>query len=176
MQPDAEHQQDHPDLGELERQSLIDDKSWRERADDDAGEEISHQRRQFEPMGNRAQYEGEAEAEDDRGDEGRLKRHDRMPPEKGSDLCVPYCRGLLSADCAIPDRSFQSSPPCRSERPVRASGRFTSRHYAVFGCAGQLQRPMRSGTLHNAVSPPASLRKPGASFIESTILIAQVAD
>ena len=46
VQADAEHQQDDADLGELAGEILVGDKARRERADDDAGEQIADQRRQ----------------------------------------------------------------------------------------------------------------------------------
>ena len=45
MQPDAEHQQDHADLGELVGEVLVGDEAGRERSDRDAGEQIADQRR-----------------------------------------------------------------------------------------------------------------------------------
>ena len=77
MQPDPEHQQDDADLGELQRQVLVGDKAGRGRADRDAGEQIPDQRRDAQPVGDRAEDEGEADAEDDRRDQrGRVVLHD----------------------------------------------------------------------------------------------------
>ncbi len=69
MQADAEHQQDHADLGELIGDVLVGDKSRRERPDDDAGQQIAHQRRDFQPLRHRTEREGEDEAGHQRGDE-----------------------------------------------------------------------------------------------------------
>ena len=77
MQADPEHQQDDADLGELQRQVLVGDKARRERADRDAGEQVSDQRRDPQPVGDRAKDKGEADAEDDRRDQrGRVVLHD----------------------------------------------------------------------------------------------------
>ena len=57
------------------RQRLVGDEAGRERADRDAGEQIADQRRDAEPMGDRAEDEGEREADDDRGDQRRVMRH-----------------------------------------------------------------------------------------------------
>ena len=54
MQADAEHQQHHTDFGELAGQSHVRDKSRRVRADQDAGDEIADQRRQFQPRSREA--------------------------------------------------------------------------------------------------------------------------
>ena len=52
VQADPEHQQDHADFGELIGDALIGDKTGREGADGDAGEEIADQRRQLEKLRN----------------------------------------------------------------------------------------------------------------------------
>jgi len=64
MQADAEHQQDHADIGKLERQLGIGDEAWRERPDGDACKDVARQRRQAQQVGERAEDEGETEAED----------------------------------------------------------------------------------------------------------------
>ena len=51
MQADAEHQQDHADLGQLRRQGLVGDEAGRERPDHDAREQVAHQRRQPQRAG-----------------------------------------------------------------------------------------------------------------------------
>ncbi len=72
MQTDAEHQQDHADLGEFPGEMLIGDEARREGAGEDAGEQIPHQRRDSEPDRNGAEDESEAEAGDDRRYERRI--------------------------------------------------------------------------------------------------------
>jgi hypothetical protein len=44
VKPDAEHQQDDAEFGELARQSRIADETRRERADGDAGDEVADER------------------------------------------------------------------------------------------------------------------------------------
>ena len=77
MQPDAEHQQDDADLGELVGQALVGDEARRERSDHDAGEQIADQRRDPEPMCQRAKRKRQHEADDDQGDQRRVVRHRR---------------------------------------------------------------------------------------------------
>jgi len=66
---DAEHEQDHADFGQLVRDRLVGDESWREGADGDAGDEVTDDRRHAQAARERAEEECEAEAPDDRGDE-----------------------------------------------------------------------------------------------------------
>ena len=75
MQPDAEHQQDHADLGELAGQVLVGDEAGRERSDRDAGEQIADQGRDPEAVGDRAEQPGEPERDDDGRDQRRVMRH-----------------------------------------------------------------------------------------------------
>jgi hypothetical protein len=44
VQADAEHQQDHADLGQLRRERLVGDEARRERADHYAREQVADQR------------------------------------------------------------------------------------------------------------------------------------
>ena len=75
MQADAEHQQDHADLGQFGRHPRIGDEAGGERPDDDPGEEIAGDRRDFEPVRQRAHSEGDDETGDDGADQGRMMRH-----------------------------------------------------------------------------------------------------
>ena len=70
MQADAEHQQDDADLGELACERLVGDEARRRRADQHAGDEIADERRQTQPMGERAEHPGESQRDDDGGDQG----------------------------------------------------------------------------------------------------------
>ncbi len=72
MQPDAEHQQDDADFGELVGHVLVADIARRERPDQHAGEQIADQRRHAETMRQCAKREGQHEADDDQGDERRM--------------------------------------------------------------------------------------------------------
>ena len=44
LQPQAEHQEDDADFGQLFRQSDVGDKAWRVRADEHAGQQVSYER------------------------------------------------------------------------------------------------------------------------------------
>lgn len=59
MKADAEHQQDDTYLCELRRKRLVGDEPGRERADDDAGQEVADDRRHLDPVGNPGKKEGE---------------------------------------------------------------------------------------------------------------------
>ena len=65
MQPDAEHQQDHADLGQLVGQALVGHIARREGADEHAGEQIADERRDAEAMRQGAESECQDEADDD---------------------------------------------------------------------------------------------------------------
>ena len=75
MEPDAEHQQDHADLGELVGDVLVGDIAGRERPDQDTGEQIADQRRELEAMHQYAQGECEHEADGEGGNERWDVRH-----------------------------------------------------------------------------------------------------
>jgi hypothetical protein len=72
MQPDTEHQEDHADIGELQRQSRIADEAGRERAYRNAGHQIAGDGRDLQPVRDRAEHECKPDADDDHRDEGRL--------------------------------------------------------------------------------------------------------
>ena len=72
MQADAEHQQDDADLGELFGEILVGDIARRERADQDAGQQIADQRRDAQTLGERAEDKGEHEADNDGGNQRRM--------------------------------------------------------------------------------------------------------
>ena len=67
MHPDAEHEQDDADLGELGRELRVGDEAGGIGTDDDAGEHVAHQRGQADPAGRPAQGERDGE----RAGEGR---------------------------------------------------------------------------------------------------------
>ena len=75
MQPHPEHEQDHAKFGKFRRQALIGNEARRVRPGEDAGHKITNERWQAQPIGDRAEDEGEAKTNDDRGNEGRLMRH-----------------------------------------------------------------------------------------------------
>jgi hypothetical protein len=71
----AEHQQDHADIGEVVGDALIGDESGRERPDHHAGEEIANERRNLQPVRNRAEAERQHQADHDGRYEGRVFDH-----------------------------------------------------------------------------------------------------
>ena len=75
MDADAEHEQDDADLGELLRESGIDDDTWREGSDDDAREQVADEGRHAQAHGDEAEQEREAQAGGDRRDQGGLLGH-----------------------------------------------------------------------------------------------------
>ncbi len=77
MEPDAEHQKNHADIGELVGDALIGDVTGREGSDQDAGEEITDERRELEAVGDEAQAEGEPESYGKRRNERGHVRHER---------------------------------------------------------------------------------------------------
>ena len=79
MQPNAEHQQDHADFGELIGDALIGDETRREGADGDAGQQIADQRRQLQALGDKAKAEGEHKPENQRRYERGRMRHSKSP-------------------------------------------------------------------------------------------------
>ncbi len=66
MEPDAEHQQDHADLGELVGKPLVGHVAGREGADEDAGQKVPDEGRNLDAMGERTKNEGQHETDDDR--------------------------------------------------------------------------------------------------------------
>ena len=69
MQADTEHQQHHADIGQLEGQMLVNHHAGAERPHHDTRQQISHQRRQFQALGSCAQHKGQANADDQHGNE-----------------------------------------------------------------------------------------------------------
>ena len=82
MQADAEHQQDHADFGELQRETGVGDEAGRVRADGDAGEKIADDRRQTEPLGEESESEGKHQGPHDGGDERGVMGHRRLRPDR----------------------------------------------------------------------------------------------
>src|SRR6266513_656357 len=72
MQPDTEHQEDHADIGELQREPRITDEAWCERPYRNTGHQIARDRRDFQPVRDRAEHESKSDADDDHRDERRL--------------------------------------------------------------------------------------------------------
>ena len=57
VQPDAEHQQDDADFGQLRRHLRVGDEAGRLRADEDPGQQVADDRRQAEPLGDQPQHQ-----------------------------------------------------------------------------------------------------------------------
>ena len=62
VEPDAEHQEDDADLGELVGQVLVGDEAGGMRADDEPGEEVADDGREAEPVRHVAADEGRGQA------------------------------------------------------------------------------------------------------------------
>ena len=75
LDPDAEHQQDHAEFGELERDIGIGDKPGRERPDQDAGHDVPDDRGQPDMPGDEPADERSGQADRDGGDENGLVVH-----------------------------------------------------------------------------------------------------
>ncbi len=92
MQPHAEHQQDHTELGEFERGRLVADDAGRVRPEHDAGREIADDRRQPDQRRDRAADQRVEKAETDRCDQGMGGIHDAT-------LCRSRRAGATAASC-----------------------------------------------------------------------------
>ena len=79
MKPHPEHQQDHADLGQLIGDFLVGDVARRKRPDENPSQQIAHQGRQSQALGDGAQRERGHEARDNGGDQRRVVGHE--PPE-----------------------------------------------------------------------------------------------
>jgi hypothetical protein len=77
MHPDAEHQEDDPELGQLPNRLDVPLESWSERAESDSGEEVAHDRRQAEPPRHQTPDEGVGERQSDVHEKGYVV-HERL--------------------------------------------------------------------------------------------------
>ena len=75
MQADAEHQQNDADLGELIGDILVGDIARRERAHQDAGDQIPDQRRDTQTLCERTQNKGKYETDNDGGNQRGVMMH-----------------------------------------------------------------------------------------------------
>ncbi|MNV33862.1 hypothetical protein D3C71_1252500 [compost metagenome] len=82
VQADAEHQQHHAQLGQLVGQCLVGDEARSERADADASNQVTDQRRQAQLVGQRAEDEGEPETNGNDVDQVGVMVH-RLSQETG---------------------------------------------------------------------------------------------
>ena len=75
MQADAEHQQNDADFGQFGSKALVGDEAGCEGPDGDAGQQVSDDGGNAQPLGKRAQHEGQRQADDNGGDQRRIVRH-----------------------------------------------------------------------------------------------------
>jgi hypothetical protein len=107
VQTYAEHEEDDAELGELLGQRLVGDPARREWSNDHAGQQIADERRDSGSLGNQAQHEREAEAYDDRGDEGRAVWHQGrvegalIGGRKGASAARPTIRNIMAPMTSI---------------------------------------------------------------------------
>ncbi len=78
MQADAEHQQDNADLGQLRAKVGVGHEARRERADDNAGKQITDQGGEPQTGRNSAEYKRQTDADSDNGNERRIVWHYRL--------------------------------------------------------------------------------------------------
>ena len=69
MQPDAEHQQHDADFSQLFGDVDIGEKPRREWTDEDAGEQVTDQRRQTQTFGNESEDKAKPKSQGKRGDQ-----------------------------------------------------------------------------------------------------------
>ena len=69
LQPDAEHQQDDADFGQLLRHMAVGDKAWRIGPDEQPGDEIADDRGEADAMRGEAEDQRRAEASGQRQDQ-----------------------------------------------------------------------------------------------------------
>ena len=69
MQPHTEHQQHDTNFGQLGRDVCIRHKPGGKGADDDPGQQVTHQRRQPQTHGNKAQHQRKTQPHGDRADQ-----------------------------------------------------------------------------------------------------------
>src|SRR3546814_7446000 len=75
VKADAEHQQDDAKLGQFQRQFAVGDKAGGERADGNTSEQIARDRRDEQPLRQRAENEGHDQSHDDGPDQWRFMVH-----------------------------------------------------------------------------------------------------
>jgi hypothetical protein len=75
MQPDAEHEQDDAELGELLGKARVRDEAGGERPDENTGEQVSHDGREPQLLGYEAEDQGARQASGQSEDQGQVVRH-----------------------------------------------------------------------------------------------------
>ena len=100
VQPNAEHQQHHADIGQLQGQVLVQDYARTERSNHHARQQVAQQRRQAQPLHRRTQHKGQAQADDQDAD------------QRGHMLHVPTIAPCFRS--GIP-RAWENNLRCASE-------------------------------------------------------------
>jgi hypothetical protein len=70
VQTHAEHQQHHADFGQLSSHGHIGHKTWRERPNEHARQQVTYQRRQFHLGGQKAKDQRQAQASGNQRNQG----------------------------------------------------------------------------------------------------------
>ncbi len=162
VDPHPEHQQDDPDVGELEREIDIGDEAGGERAEQDAGHDVADDRRQSDPLGDEAADEGGHQADRDGRDEYGLVVH-------GSSRAIGWAQDWRGS---VPERRLGLAGqryPTRSEAAgragclalclgPRAGARRRARQEHRRDVAGLGARPWAAGR-HSASGPSAGCRR-----------------
>src|SRR3546814_16259904 len=78
VKADAEHQQDDAKLGQFQRQFAVGDKAGGERADGNTSEQIARDRRDEQPLRQRAENAGPDQSHDDGSEQWRFKVNEKF--------------------------------------------------------------------------------------------------
>ncbi len=145
MQPDAEHQQHHADLGQLRRDVAVGHETGRERPDDDARHEVAHQRRHAQPRGHEAQQQRQAE----RGGECL------------DQSAMGHAVHFAGNGAAALEKNHLARTPRAAFRPPQPQPRASAR---VISAAGALRQPLAFWPPHRGVKSvrPVSRAASGA--------------
>jgi hypothetical protein len=108
VQPDAEHQQHHADLRELLRELHVGDEARSSGADEDARNEVAHERGQLELHRDETEHERDAERRGDGRDQPNVMRHvpvlGAAREGRGALRCAPISRRFADAAFATRPR------------------------------------------------------------------------
>ena len=135
VQPDAEHQEDDAELGELRGQPGVAHEARRERPDGDARDQVADDGRQAQPRSEQPEHEGDPEPRRDDGDQRRLVNH--RVTIAGS----PLAGGTLAARVAAAWPLRGSAEPACSVRGVVRRG---ASGLSCLPCAGPTWPPFRA--------------------------------
>jgi hypothetical protein len=101
VQADAEHEQHHPDLGQLRREVGVRHEPRREGTDHHAGQQVAHQRRQLHAGGDEPKDEREAERGGDRRDQRDVVVHVPIYITAAAEVEKPPAGGFTAAAGAL---------------------------------------------------------------------------